>query len=122
MARSILAHQPRQLGDFSLQSVFSLAIDRGRARPPSLAARFYRYYCRRSTRGQIRICLMSIDLIIACWKARREVLSNQLDMLEHEKEPAKVDGIDITQQDIARLKSQIAELDELLAKYKRRRT
>jgi hypothetical protein len=64
---------------------------------------------------------MSIDLIIACWKARREVLSNQLDMLEHEKEPAKVDGIDITQQDIARLKSQIAELDELLAKYKRRR-
>jgi hypothetical protein len=64
---------------------------------------------------------MSIDLIIACWKSRREVLSNQLDMLEHEKEPAKVDGIDITQQDIARLKSQIAELDELLAKYKRRR-
>ena len=44
---------------------------------------------------------MSIDLIIACWEARREVLSNQLDMLEHEKEPAKVDGIDITQQDIA---------------------
>ena len=64
---------------------------------------------------------MSIDLIIACWEARREVLSNQLDMLEHEKEPAKVDGIDITLQDIARLKSQIAELDELLAKYKRRR-
>jgi hypothetical protein len=41
-------------------------------------------------------------------------------MLAHEKEPAEVDGIDITQQEIARLKSQIAELNELLAKYKRR--
>jgi hypothetical protein len=60
---------------------------------------------------------MSIGLVIASWKARREVLWSQLDMLAHEKEPAEVDGIDIIQQDIARLKSQIAELDELLAKY-----
>jgi hypothetical protein len=76
----------------------------------SLAARFYWYYSRRCTRGQVRIS----------WKARREVLSSHLDMLAHEKEPAEVDGIDITQQEIARLKSQIAELNELLAKYKRR--
>jgi len=60
---------------------------------------------------------VSIDLLIACWKERRLVLSSQLELLEHDEEPV-ADGTDIRQQDIARLKSQIAELDELLAKYK----
>ena len=45
------------------------------------------------------------------------MLSSQLELLEHDEEPV-ADGTDIRQQDIARLKSQIAELDELLAKYK----
>jgi len=47
------------------------------------------------------------------------VLCGQLDMLAHDEKPARADGVDITQQEIARLESQIAELDELLAKYKR---
>ena len=62
---------------------------------------------------------MSIDLLIARWKQRRAVLSSQLELLEEPDEPPVADGIDIRQQDIARLKSQIAELDELLGKYKR---
>ena len=62
---------------------------------------------------------MSIDLLIACWKERRAVLCGQLDMLAHDEKPVRADGVDITQQEIARLESQIAELDELLAKYKR---
>ena len=61
---------------------------------------------------------MSIDLLFACWKERRTVLSSQLEFLEHDETRTITDGIDIRQQDIARLKSQIAELDELLAKYK----
>lgn len=61
---------------------------------------------------------MSIDLLIACWNERRIVLSGQLELLEHDETRTITDGIDIRQQDIARLKSQIAELDELLAKYK----
>jgi hypothetical protein len=61
---------------------------------------------------------VSIDLLIACWKERRVVLSSQLELLEHDETRMVADGTDIRQQDIARLKSQIAELDKLLAKYK----
>ena len=61
---------------------------------------------------------MSINLLIGCWKERRTVLSSQLEMLEREEKRTVADGIDIMQQDIDRLKSQIAELDKLLAKYK----
>ena len=46
------------------------------------------------------------------------MLSSQLEFLEHDETRTIEGGIDIRQQEIARLKSQIAELDELLAKYK----
>ena len=69
--------------------------------------------------GSTRECSpVSLDLLIACWKERRIVLSSQLELMEHDETRTIADGIDIRQQDIARLKSQIAELDELLAKYK----
>jgi len=63
--------------------------------------------------------MSDINFLIASWKAQRALLSNQLEILERDEVQFGADGIDITQLEIARLKSWIAELDELLAEYER---
>jgi hypothetical protein len=63
--------------------------------------------------------MSDINFLIASWKAQRALLSNQLEILERDEVQFGADGIDITQLGIARLKSWIVELDELLAEYER---
>ena len=61
-----------------------------------------------------------LDQLIASWKARRTMLERHLEMLETGEMGS---GINVSHvlidQDIQRLKSQINELDELLAEHSR---
>jgi len=62
--------------------------------------------------------MSDIGFLIASWKGQRAFLSNQLEKLQRGEMRMVADNVDITQQEIARLKSWIAKLDELLAKYR----
>ena len=62
--------------------------------------------------------MSDIDHLIESWKARRDFLSRQREMLERGDMRTVASGVDVTQQDIARLKAWISELDALLAEYK----
>jgi hypothetical protein len=56
--------------------------------------------------------------LIEAWKARRAMLARQLEMLESGEMQHGQKGFgDLVQQDIARTKSWIAELDALLAEH-----
>jgi predicted RNA-binding protein with EMAP domain len=61
--------------------------------------------------------MSGISLLIASWKAQRALLLHQLEMLERGEMRMVADDVDITQQEIARVKSWIAKLDELLIEY-----
>jgi hypothetical protein len=61
--------------------------------------------------------MSGINFLTASWKAQRVLLSNQLEMLERGEIHFGADDVYITQLEIARLKSWIAELDELLVEY-----
>jgi hypothetical protein len=60
--------------------------------------------------------MSDINFLNACWQAQRALLSNELEMLERGEMHIGADGY-ITQLEIARLKSWIAELDELLSEH-----
>jgi predicted RNA-binding protein with EMAP domain len=61
--------------------------------------------------------MSGISLLITSWKAQRALLLHQLEMLERGEMRMVADDVDITQQEIARVKSWIAKLDELLVVY-----
>jgi predicted RNA-binding protein with EMAP domain len=61
--------------------------------------------------------MSGISLLIASWKAQRALLLHQLEMLERGEMRMVADDVDITQQEITRVKSWIAKLDELLVEY-----
>jgi hypothetical protein len=61
--------------------------------------------------------MSGISLLITSWKAQRALLLHQLEMLERGEVRLVADDVDITQQEIARVKSWIAGLDELLVEY-----
>jgi hypothetical protein len=61
--------------------------------------------------------MSGISLLIASWKAQRALLLHQLEMLERGEMRMVADDVDITQQEIARVKSWVAKLDELLVEY-----
>jgi predicted RNA-binding protein with EMAP domain len=61
--------------------------------------------------------MSGISLLIASWKAQRALLLHQLEMLERGETRMVADDVDITQQEIARVRSWIAELDELLVEF-----
>jgi hypothetical protein len=61
-----------------------------------------------------------MDAVIESWKARRAMLARQLQMLESGEMRTRTTVLNVhTEQDIQRLKSWIAELDELLAEHDR---
>jgi hypothetical protein len=61
---------------------------------------------------------VNLDPLIASWKERRAMLALQLDWLESGKMRTGTNISDsTTKQDIARLRSWIAELDALIAEY-----
>jgi hypothetical protein len=59
-----------------------------------------------------------MDAVIESWKERRAMLARQLQMLESGEMRAGTTVLNVhTEQDIQRLRSWIAELDELLAEH-----
>ena len=59
-----------------------------------------------------------MDQLVASWNERRAMLAHQLEMLESGEMHTGTNVLDATtKQDIARLRSWIAELDALIAKH-----